>query len=88
MVGEYLNPSTSEFVEECVIEGLVGIFAAHGEKDVAANELMDHLTVGGEALENNVLVIFKLDHHVPSLPVHIPSLHSGVSPSLDVVSSV
>ena len=37
-------------------------------------------------LENDIFVIFKLDHHVSCLPVDIPGLHSGISPCLQMIS--
>lgn len=80
------DPSSSQLVEQFLVEVLVGLFAAHGEEDVSADELVDDLAIGGEALENDVLIVLELDHHMTRLPVDIPSLHGGVSPGLDVVA--
>lgn len=30
-------------------------------------------------LEDDILVVLKLDHHMPSLPVHVPSLGKNVT---------
>merc|ERR1719204_705102 len=73
------SPSTGELVEELLVELLVGLLAPHGQEDVAADELVDHLAVRREALEDHVLVVLKLDHHVPCLPVHVPRLVLGKS---------
>ena len=35
---------------------------------------MDHFTLSGHALEDDILLIPQLDHHVSSLPVDIPGL--------------
>ena len=80
------SPASCQLVEELLVKLLVALLAPHGEEDVATDELMDDLAVSREALEDDVLVILKLDHHVPRLPVDVPSLHSGVSPRLDVVT--
>jgi hypothetical protein len=40
-----LGPTSSEFVEHFVVELLVGFFASHQQKDVAADELMYDLKV-------------------------------------------
>ena len=37
-------------------------------------------------LENDIFVIFELDHHVSCLPVDIPGLHCGISPCLQMIS--
>ena len=37
-------------------------------------------------LKYDVLVVLKLNHHVPRLPIHIPCLHSRIPPGLDVVT--
>ena len=90
------SPAASELVEELLVELLVALFAPHGQEDVAADELVDHLAVRREALqqggvswvqdegrsphlEDHVLVVLKLDHHVPRLPVHVPRLVLGES---------
>ena len=92
----YSSPAAGELVEELLVELLVGLLAPHGQEDVAADELVDHLAVRREALqqggvswvqdegrsphlEDHVLVVLKLDHHVPCLPVHIPRLVFGKS---------
>jgi len=62
-------------VEQLLVELLVGVLAAHAEEDVAADKLVDNLAVSRQALEDNVLIILELDHHVPRLPVNVPSLH-------------
>ena len=90
------SPAAGELVEELLVELLVALFAPHGQEDVAADELVDHLAVRREALqqegvswvqdegrsphlEDHVLVVLKLDHHVPRLPVHVPRLVLGNS---------
>ena len=90
------SPAAGELVEELLVELLVALLAPHGQEDVAADELVDHLAVRREALqqggvswvqdegrsphlEDHVLVVLKLDHHVPCLPVHIPRLVFGKS---------
>ena len=69
-------PASCQLVEELLVKLLVALLAPHGEEDVAADELVDDLAVSREALEDDVLVVLKLDHHVTRLPVDIPSLHS------------
>ena len=44
------------------------------EKDVASDELVDDLALGGDALEDDVVSAAELDHHVSGLPVHVPRL--------------
>ena len=61
-------------MEEIFIEHLAAVFTPHGEEDVATNELVHDLAVGGQAVEDDILVIVQLDHHVLGLPVHIPGL--------------
>ena len=90
------SPAAGELVEELLVELLVALLAPHGQEDVAADELVDHLAVRREALqqggvcwvqdegrsphlEDHVLVVLKLDHHVPRLPVHVPRLVLGES---------
>ena len=90
------SPAASELVEELLVELLVALLAPHGQEDVAADELVDHLAVRREALqqggvswvqdegrsphlEDHVLVVLELDHHVPRLPVHVPRLVLGES---------
>ena len=58
------DPSSSQLVEQLLVEVLVGLFAAHGEEDVSADELVDDLAIGGEALENDVLAVSKLEHNI------------------------
>ena len=88
------SPAAGELVEELLVELLVALLAPHGQEDVAADELVDHLAVRREALqqggvswvqdegrsphlEDHVLVVLELDHHVPCLPVHVPRLVLG-----------
>ena len=90
------SPAAGELVEELLVELLVALLAPHGQEDVAADELVDHLAVRREALrqggvswvqaegrsphlEDHVLVVLELDHHVPCLPVHVPRLVLGKS---------
>ena len=61
-------------MEEIFIEHLAAVFTSHGEKDISTYELVNHFALGGHALEDDILLIPQLDHHVPSLPVDIPSL--------------
>ena len=61
-------------MEQILIEHLAAVFTSHGEKDITTNELMNHFTLSGHALEDDTLIIPELDHHVPSLPVNIPGL--------------
>ena len=46
------------------------------EEDVAADELVDDLALGRDALEDHVLPAAQLHHHVAGLPVHVPRLQS------------
>ena len=69
-----LDPSAGQLVEHLLVELLVRLLAPHREEDVAADELMHDLAVGGQAVEDDILVIVQLDHHVLGLPVHIPCL--------------
>ena len=64
-------------MEHVCVELLVGVLGAHGEEDVAADELVDHLAVGGEAAKDDILLIVKLDHHVLCLPVDVPCLEQN-----------
>ena len=45
------SPAASELVEELLVELLVTLLAPHGQEDVAADELVDHLAVRREALQ-------------------------------------
>ena len=45
------SPAASELVEELLVELLVALLASHGQEDVAADELVDHLAVRREALQ-------------------------------------
>ena len=81
-------------MEEIFIEHLAAVFTPHGEEDVATNELMNHFTLSGHALKDDILLIPQLDHHVSSLPVDIPGLKTSrgclifCCPSLGVVHTV
>jgi len=46
-----LDPATGEFVEEILIECLIGFFGTHGEIDIAADELVWNLTVSGQTFK-------------------------------------
>ena len=74
-------------MEEVLIEGLVGILGTHGEKDVAADELVHYLTVSRQTGKLNVLLL-KLHQHLLNLPVYIPRLHCVEAPRLEMVPSV
>ena len=54
------SPAAGELVEELLVELLVAFLAPHGQEDVAADELVDHLAVRREALQQGVLVGFKM----------------------------
>ena len=84
-----LGPAPRQLVEQFLVQSLVRIFVPHAEneqfieeledrtkpeEDVPPDELMDNLTLCRDALEDDVLLAPQLDHHVPSLPVHIPGL--------------
>ena len=45
------SPAAGELVEELLVELLVALLAPHGQEDVAADELVDHLAVRREALQ-------------------------------------
>ena len=45
------SPAAGELVEELLVELLVAFLAPHGQEDVAADELVDHLAVRREALQ-------------------------------------
>ena len=70
------NPTTGQLVEHLLVELLVGFLAAHGEEDVTTDELVHNFAVGREAVEDDVLVVVKLDHHVLGFPIHIPCLQA------------
>ena len=74
LASQLLDPSAGQLVEHLLVELLVCLLAPHREKDVATDELVHDLAVGGEAVEDDVFVVVKLDHHVLGLPIHIPSL--------------
>ena len=61
-------------MEQIFIEHLAAVFTSHGEKNITPNELVNHFALSGHALEDDILLIPQLDHHVSSLPVDIPSL--------------
>ena len=44
------SPAPGQLVEELLVELLVALLAPHREEDVAADELVDHLAVRGQAL--------------------------------------
>ena len=44
------SPAPSQLVEELLVQLLVALLAPHREEDVAADELVDHLAVRGQAL--------------------------------------
>ena len=46
------SPAPSQLVEELLVELLVALLAPHREEDVAADELVDHLAVRGQALRS------------------------------------
>ena len=69
-----LDPSSCKFMEHFFVEALICFFAPHAQEDVATDELVDDLAVGRETVEDDILVVIKLDHHVLCLPVDIPSL--------------
>ena len=48
-----LSPSSCQFVEELVIEGLVSVLCSHGEEDVASDKLVYNL----EGLTDKSLVV-------------------------------
>ena len=39
------SPAAGELVEELLVELLIGVFASHGEEDVAADEFVDYFAV-------------------------------------------
>ena len=69
-------PASGELVEELVVQALVELFGSQLEEGVASDELVYHLAVTGETRENDRL-LFKLNHHVTHLPVHVPCLQEG-----------
>jgi len=71
-----LHPPPGQFMEKLLVELLIRILASHGEEDVATDKLVDHLTVSRETLEDDVLIILELNHHMSCLPINIPGLHS------------
>ena len=46
------SPSSSQLVEELLVELLVALFAPHWEEDVAADELVDHFAIRRKALQH------------------------------------
>jgi len=69
-----LAPTASQFVEQLFIKRLAAIARPHRHEDVASDELVDHLAVGRQTLEGELLV---LEGHVEllELPVDGPRLH-------------
>lgn len=67
------HPSASELVEQFLVQLLVGVLGPHGQEDVASDELVEDLAVGGQAREDDASLL-ELDHHVLYLPVYVPSL--------------
>ena len=61
-------------MEHFLVKVLIGFFASHAEENVASYELMNDFAVGRQAVENDILVIVKLDHHVLGFPVDVPRL--------------
>lgn len=68
-----LRPAASQFVEELLVESLIGFFGAHRQENVATDELVHHFAVGRQTAENDTLLL-KLDHHVLHFPVDVPRL--------------
>lgn len=60
------------------VQRLVGIFTPHREENVASNELVNNFAVSWEAIENDSLVIVKLDHHMFCLPIDVPGLKDRI----------
>ena len=61
-------------MKKLLVELLISVLGPHREEDVAADELVHDLAVGGEAVEDDIFVVVELDHHVLGLPIHIPRL--------------
>lgn len=61
-------------MEHFLVQLLICVLAPHGEEDVSADELMHHLAVGRQAVEDDILVVVELNHHVLCLPVDVPGL--------------
>lgn len=87
MQGFGSNPTSGQFHEELLVQCLVLIRRSHGEEYVAADELVDNLTVCAVAGELNLLLLH-LDHHLLHLPVHVPRGHGAVPPGLLRISRV
>ena len=75
----WLLPTPCQLVEELLVQLLIAVLAPHGQKDVAADELVDDFAVGREAIENDTSVIIELDHHMFCLPIDVPCLKTKSS---------
>ena len=61
-------------MEELLVERLVAVSGAHRKEDIAADELVDDLAVGGETLEREV-DLFEGHLNLLDVPVDAPCLH-------------
>ena len=61
-------------MKELLVQYLIAVFAPHREEDVASNKFMENFALCRDTLEDDVLFIAKLNHHVTCLPVDVPSL--------------
>ena len=61
-------------MKELLVKYLIAVFAPHRKEDVASNKFVKNFAFCRDTLEDDVLVIAKLNHHVTCLPVDVPSL--------------
>ena len=75
---EYSRPAPRQFMKELLVQYLIAVFAPHWEEDVTSNELVENFAFRRDTLEDDVLFIAKLNHHVTCLPVDVPSLKHDI----------
>ena len=71
---KHSRPAPSQFMKELLVQYLIAVFASHREEDVTSDKFMENFTLGRDTLEDDVLLVAKLNHHVTCLPVDVPSL--------------
>merc|ERR1712209_69028 len=59
------HPAPSQLVEELLVQLLITLLASHGQEYVSSDELVNNFTICRQALENDILIVFKLDPHDP-----------------------
>ena len=75
---KHSRPAPSQFMKELLVQYLIAVFAPHWEEDVTSNKFVENFTLSRDTLEDDVLFIAKLNHHVTCLPVDVPSLQHDI----------